>query len=109
MRRTLEGHALLRRAADARAPGAHQPHASAGSRAFVVLGLCAAMLTAGRLVGRRYIDPGSGSFAIQIIIAAVLGGLLTARLWLRHVFWRIIGRGRRTKTEDPTSGEGTDR
>ena len=60
-------------------------------------------------LGRRYIDPGSGSFAIQIIIAAVLGGILTARLWLRHMFWRIVGRGRRTKSEDPTSGEETDR
>ena len=109
MRRTLEGHALLRRAADARAPGAHQPHASADSRAMFALGLWAAVLTTNQLLGRRYIDPGSGSFAIQIIIAAVLGGILTARLWLRHMFWRIVGRGRRTKSEDPTSGEETDR
>ena len=99
----------LRCASDARLARAPEPRAPAGGRAFLVLGLCAALLTTGQLAGRRYIDPGSGSFAIQIIIAAVLGGILTARLWLRHVFWRIIWRGRRTKTEDPTSGEETDR
>ena len=99
----------LRRASDTRLTRGPELRATAGSRAFLVLGLWAALLSTVQLAGRRYIDPGSGSFAIQIIIAAVLGGLLTARLWLRHVFWRIIGRGRRTKTEDPTSGEGTDR
>ncbi len=99
----------LRRASDARLTRAPEPRAPTGSRAFLVLGLWAALLTTVQLAGRRYIDPGSGSFAIQIIIAAVLGGILTARLWLRHIFWRIIGRGRRTKTEDPTAGEETDR
>ena len=99
----------LRRASDARLARAPEPRAPAGSRAFLVLGLCAALLTTVQLAGRRYIDPGSGSFAIQIIIAAVLGGILTARLWLRHVFWRIIGRGRRTKTDDQASAEEADR
>jgi hypothetical protein len=72
---------------------------------FVIAGL----LATGLLVGRRYIDPGSGSFAIQIIIAAVLGGLLTARLWLRHIFWRVFGRGRRSKSDDQPSVEEADR
>ena len=61
------------------------------------------------LAGRRYIDPGSGSFAIQIIIAAVLGGLLTARLWLRHFFWRVFGLIRRNKSEEHPAGEEADR
>ncbi|MCY3748834.1 MAG: hypothetical protein OXG64_06010 [Chloroflexi bacterium] len=61
------------------------------------------------LAGRRYIDPGSGSFAIQIIIAAVLGGLLTARLWLRHIFWRALGLVRRRKTEERPAGDEADR
>ena len=99
----------LRRASDARLTRTPEPRAPTGTRAFLVLGLCAALLTTVQLAGRRYIDPGSGSFAIQIIIAAVLGGILTARLWLRHMFWRIVGRGQRTKSEDPTSGEETDR
>ena len=83
--------------------------ASANSRAVVLLGLHVGLLTAALLGGRRYIDPGSGSFAIQIIIAAVLGGILTARLWLRHVFWRILGRGRRSKSDDPPSVKEADR
>ena len=74
-----------------------------------MLELSAALVTTALLGGRRYIDPGSGSFVIQIIIAAVLGGILSARLWLRHVFWRIIGRGRWTKTDDQASAEVTNR
>ena len=89
-----------------RAPG---PRALTDSRVFLVLGLWAALLSATQLARRCYIDPGSGSFAIQIIIAAVLGGILTARLWLRHVFWRILGRGRRKKPSDQPAGEETDR
>ena len=99
----------LRRASDARLTRAPEPQTPTGSRAFLVLGLWTALLSTVQLAGRRYIDPGSGSFAIQIIIAAVLGGILTARLWLRHIFWRIIGRGRRTKPDDQASVEETDR
>ncbi len=43
-----------------------------------------------------YIDPGSGSFLIQIAIATVLGGAVMARLW----FSRIIGIFRRTRPGD---------
>ena len=70
----------LRRASDARLTRALELRAPAGSRVFLVLGLWAALLSTVQLAGRRYIDPGSGSFAIQIIIAAVLGGILSARL-----------------------------
>ena len=80
------------------------PRFSVGGLAVLVL---AGLIL--RLVSRSYIDPGSGSFAIQIIIAAVLGGLLSARLWLRHVFWRIFGRKQRTEIEDQPSGEEADR
>ena len=58
-----------------------------------------------RLAGRSYIDPGSGSFAIQIIVAAVLGGLLSARLWFRYVLGRIIGVFRRSTPEESPSAE----
>lgn len=71
-------------------------------------GLFSAVFVCSQLVGRRYIDPGSGSFAIQIIIAAVLGGLLTARLWLRHMFWRVLGVVRRRKSVDRPVGEEAD-
>ncbi len=88
---------------------ARQPDLVSGSRSFVALGFWIAVLAIGPLAGRRYIDPGSGSFAIQIIIAAVLGGLLTARLWLRHFFWRVAGLVRRKKPEEQPAGEEADR
>lgn len=82
---------------------------STARKAVLVYGLFGAVLTYGLLLGRRYIDPGSGSFAIQIIIAAVLGGLLTTRLWLRHMFWRVFGRRRRTESDSQPSGEEAER
>ena len=106
---TLTRDSLLHRAADHREPTTWEPDTAPGSRVVLVVGLWAAALAAGQVVERRYIDPGSGSFAIQIIIAAVLGGLLTARLWLRHMFWRVFGRLRRSDQKDRPSGEEADR
>lgn len=106
---TLKRDALVHHATDTPAPAGWRPHTAPGRQALFVFGLWAAVLTAGPLAGRRYIDPGSGSFAIQIIIAAVLGGLLTARLWLRHMFWRIFGRRRRSESDDQPSAEEADR
>lgn len=102
-------HALLRRTADAQETVANNADASADDHATRAIGLACAVLICSYLLGRRYIDPGSGSFAIQIIIAAVLGGLLTARLWLRHMFWRVFGRLRRSHQEDQPTGEEADR
>ena len=105
----LARHILLRHASDTRSPGSAYRDRESGSRAVSVLGVSAAILAVSVLIGRRYIDPGSGSFAIQIIIAAVLGGLLTARLWLRHFFWRVAGLVRRKKPEEQPAGEEADR
>ena len=44
-----------------------------------------------KLVLLPYLDPGSGSFLIQILIAAVLGGVVSVGLWFR----RILGIFRR--------------
>lgn len=109
LRHTHLGHDLLRDDTDVGARAFPKPNGPAVSRTVFVFSLFSVVLACGQLVGRRYIDPGSGSFAIQIIIAAVLGGLLTARLWLRHIFWRILGRVRRTEAEDQPAGEETDR
>ena len=95
----------LRRASDTRLTRAPEPRAPAGSRVFLVLGLCAALLTTAQLAGRRYIDPGSGSFAIQIIIAAVLGGILTARLWLRHIYFRLFECRPQSESDDQPRAE----
>ncbi len=42
-----------------------------------------------------YIDPGSGSFLVQILLAGLLGALLSIRLWVGHVLALIrrFGRG----------------
>ena len=102
---TSHANRPLWRADKARRPRWPRQRALANSRIVVLLGLHAWLLTAALLGGRRYIDPGSGSFAIQIIIAAVLGGILSVRLWLRHLFWRIIGHRRRTKSDPQRSSE----
>ncbi len=85
--------------------GTRMPKRSGGGLATVVIGLQVTRLIAAQLGGRGYIDPGSGSFAIQIIIAAVLGGLLSARLWFRYVLGRIVGLFRRSTPEASPSAE----
>ena len=52
-----------------------------------------------------YIDPGSGSFAIQILIATLLGSLLTVRFWWGRVIGLLQGwrsRAQRTTGDEPT-------
>lgn len=47
---------------------------------------------------QAYLDPGSGSFIFQLILGAILGGLVTIKLWYRKLraaivrLWRITGR-----------------
>ena len=52
-----------------------------------------------RLVLLPYLDPGSGSFLIQILIAAVLGGFVSAGVWFR----RVLGIFRRSSGESRTA------
>ena len=108
MSRAFHPAMLGQRASEARELDVQEQRTRAAMPGIVALGFCAGLLTTALLVGRRYIDPGSGSFAIQIIIAAVLGGVLTARLWLRHLFWRVLGLVRRKKTEEQPAGEEVD-
>ena len=76
----------LQRLPQTRATSRHQSRGFAGLSATLMPGLYIAVLAAAMLAGRRYIDTGSGSFAVQITFAAELGELLTARLWLRHIY-----------------------
>lgn len=42
-----------------------------------------------------YIDPGTGSFVVQMLLATILGGLFTIRLWFDSVklfFMRLMGK-----------------
>ncbi|WP_276481964.1 hypothetical protein [Paraflavitalea pollutisoli] len=48
-----------------------------------------------------YVDPGSGSYLVQAIIAAVLG----AMFYFRNIFWRIKAFFFRPKKEDTTGND----
>ena len=39
-----------------------------------------------------YIDPGTGSFIAQAVIAALLGFMFAFRTWLRGVWMRLRGK-----------------
>jgi phosphatidylglycerol:prolipoprotein diacylglycerol transferase len=52
---------------------------------FVALGFLAASVAAGRELGRKGFDPGSGS---SVIVWAAVGGMLGARLWALIGSWR---------------------
>jgi hypothetical protein len=43
------------------------------------------LISGGAQSVRAYLDPGSGSFLLQLIISGLLGGLLAAK-----VFWRKL-------------------
>ena len=50
-----------------------------------------------------YLDPGSGSFLIQLLVAALLGGLFLLKTYWRKVtgfFTRLFSRGKSTQDED---------
>lgn len=48
-----------------------------------------------------YVDPGSGSYLVQMIIAAVLGALF----YFKNIWWRIKAFFSRTKPGAPTDKE----
>jgi len=53
-----------------------------------------------------YLDPGSGSFILQIILGAVLGGLFTVKIYwqkLKTFIFKIFGRA---KSENKHEGKG---
>ena len=56
----------------------------AGFAATLVSGICAARAIGGSLV-LAYLDPGTGSFVLQFLIAGLLTGLLAARQWAGQV------------------------
>jgi len=52
-------------------------------------------------IAQAYLDPGTGSYALQILIGAVLGGLFTLGMFWRRVFAFVRGLFRR-KGDDGT-------
>lgn len=64
------------------------------ARTFLLALLGAMFLFPGR--AWAYLDPGTGSFILQMLIGAVLGGLVAVGLfWRRFFAWlrRVFGRG----------------
>ncbi len=51
-----------------------------------------------------YIDPGSGSYLIQVIIAAVLGALF----YFKNLWFRIRSFFIKNKKDDPSTNDHTD-
>jgi len=43
-----------------------------------------------------YVDPGAGSYLVQVIIAAILGAVF----YFKTIWWRIKGFFNRTKKDD---------
>jgi len=52
-----------------------------------------------------YLDPGSGSLILQIIIAAAAGVAYTLRTQIANFFRFISGKSRGNKTDENTDGE----
>jgi hypothetical protein len=48
-----------------------------------------------------YIDPGSGSYLVQVIIAAVLGGLF----YVKRIWWRFKSFFTKRKKEEQRKNE----
>jgi hypothetical protein len=73
------------------------------SRMVVFVGAISILLGAGADSAHAYIDPGSSSYVIQIIIGAVAaGGLAIATFWrrIRLFFGRLFGRNSSEETDD---------
>ena len=52
--------------------------------------------------GHAYLDPGSGSFIIQLLLASLVGGL-----FILKTYWkRIIGFFRKSSSVEPEKDEG---
>jgi len=51
-----------------------------------------------------YLDPGTGSYVIQVTIAALLGAMVTLRLYWRKVKDWFKGTKPETKDDQPAAG-----
>jgi len=48
-----------------------------------------------------YVDPGSGSYLVQVIIAAILGALF----YFKNLWWQIKAFFTRSKKEEPPKND----
>ena len=76
---------------------------------FGFFGLIAVIVLTPR-TAHAYIDPGTGSFILQMLIASLLGALFTVKLWFgaaKRFFQRVIGgnsRDQRAKSDVQADG-----
>lgn len=50
-----------------------------------------------------YLDPGNGSYFVQVIIAGALGGMVAGRMYVRQLFGKI--KNILTRRRTPPSGQ----
>ena len=73
--------------------------AGAGSRTRIALALVGLLALIAPSAAHAYIDPMSGSIVFQVVVAGILGALLTVRRWwanavrlVRGLLARVAGR-----------------
>ena len=72
---------------------------STGSRAFFMVVLTLAFSLTVVPVANAYVDPGSGSFIVQMAIGALLGVSLAIKLFWRRLVDFFTGRNRKAAKE----------
>jgi hypothetical protein len=68
-------------------------------------------LTSPYLSKQLYLDPGTGSFILQLLLASILGALFIARTFRKKIksfFYRLIGKKDPTNPSDGT-GDSSDK
>lgn len=48
-----------------------------------------------------YLDPGSGSFILQVLIAAILGGMVAFRTYIGRAIKYLRGISKRDNSDEP--------
>jgi len=56
------------------------------------------------LIPLAYLDPGTGSIAIQMVVGGVLGGLLVIKLFWRRIVAFLTGRRNPAAPDDSADG-----
>lgn len=62
---------------------------------FVVVSAVSNVWASGLTAPHAYLDPGSGSYLLQLLIASLLGGLVVLRMYwsrVRAFFRRLLGK-----------------
>jgi len=66
-------------------PSFRRRGASAARSVLAACGLAAALILLAPVPALAYVDPGSGSFIFQILIAALVGGLFALKMFFKNI------------------------